>query len=138
MKVMVFVKASSDSDAGKMPSPEVFRAMGAFNQQLADAGVMLLGEGLTPTSRGKRVRCAGSERTIIDGPFAETKELVAGFWMWNVASMDEAIDWIKKSPFQEGEIELRPVFGPEDFAGSVPADVIEQGAKLRAKIEGKG
>jgi hypothetical protein len=131
MKVMVFVKANKDSEAGVMPSEEVFREMGKFNEELVKAGVMLAGEGLQPSSKGKRVRCAGKQRTVIDGPFAETKELVAGFWMWQVKSIDEAVEWIRRSPFQEGEIEIRPIFGPEDFAGAVPPDVAAQEARLR-------
>jgi hypothetical protein len=137
MKVMVFVKASSDSEAGKMPGPEVFREMGRFNEELVKAGVMLAGEGLHPSSRAKRVRCVGKQRTVIDGPFSETKELVAGFWMWQVKSMDEAVEWIRRSPFQEGEIEIRPVLGPEDFGDALPPDVAAQEARLRAAAEKK-
>ena len=137
MKVMVFIKANSDSEAGKLPPAEVFREMGRFNEELVKAGVMLAGEGLTPSVRGKRVRCEGKKRTVIDGPFTETKELVAGFWMWQVKSMDEAVEWIRRSPFQEGEIELRPVAGLEDFGDALPADVVEQEARLRAQTEGK-
>ena len=133
MKVMVFVKATPESEAGQMPSPEVFRAMGEFNEQLVKAGVMLAGEGLHPSVKGKRIRCRGKERTVIDGPFAETKELVAGFWMWQVKSMDEAVEWIRRSPFQDGEIELRPVFGPEDFGDALPADVAAKERELRAR-----
>ena len=135
MKVMVFVKANPDSEAGKMPGPELFREMAAFNEQLVNAGVMLAGEGLHPSSKGKRVRCEGSKRTVIDGPFAETKELVSGFWMWQVKSMDEAVEWIRRSPFQEGEIELRPVFGPEDFGDALPADVKAKEAELAQRLE---
>jgi hypothetical protein len=133
MKVMVFVKASSDSEAGKMPSAEVFRAMGHFNEELVKAGVMLAGEGLQPSSKGKRVRCVGKERTVLDGPFSETKELVAGFWIWQVRSMEEAVEWARRGPFQEGVIELRPIFGPEDFGDALPADVAVQEARLRAE-----
>jgi len=134
MKVMVFVKANSDSEAGKMPSPEAFRAMGHFNEELVKAGVMLAGEGLQASSKGKRVRCIGKERTVVDGPFSETKELVAGFWIWQVKSIDEAVEWVRRSPFQEGEeIELRPIFGPEDFGDALPADVAAQEARLRAE-----
>ena len=135
MKVMVFVKANADSEAGKMPSPELFREMAAFNEQLVNAGVMLAGEGLHPSSKGKRVRCEGSKRTVIDGPFAETKELVSGFWMWQVKSMDEAVEWIRRSPFQEGEIELRPVFGPEDFGDALPEDVRAKEAELEQRLK---
>jgi hypothetical protein len=133
MKVMVFVKANSDSEAGKMPSAEEFRAMGHFNEELVKAGVMLAGEGLQPSSKGKRVRCAGKERTVVDGPFTETKELVAGFWIWQVKSIEEAVEWVRRSPFQEGVIELRPIFGPEDFGDALPADVAAQEARLRAE-----
>jgi hypothetical protein len=137
MKVMVFVKASSDSEAGKLPSGEEFREMGRFNEQLVKAGVMLAGEGLQPSSKGKRVRCVGKERTVVDGPFTETKELVAGFWIWQVKSIDEAVEWVRRSPFQEGEIEIRPIFGPEDFGDAMPADVVAQEARLRAEGERK-
>jgi hypothetical protein len=133
MRVAVFVKANADSEAGKMPSAELFRAMTDFNEELVKAGVMTMGEGLTPSARGKRVRFDTKRRaTVFDGPFAETKELVAGFWIWEVASMDEALDWIKRAPFEDGEVELRPIFGPEDFAGAVPPDVIERETQLRA------
>ena len=137
MKVMVFVKANKDSEAGIMPSEEVFRAMGKFNEELVKAGVMLAGEGLHPSSKGKRVRCEGKKRAVIDGPFAETKELVAGFWMWQVKSMDEAVEWIRRSPFEEGEIEIRPVMSAEDFGEALPADVAAQEEKLRAQTQRK-
>jgi hypothetical protein len=133
MKVMIFVKANKDSEAGVMPSAEVLRAMTDFNEQLVKAGVMLAGEGLHPSSKAKRVRCVGKQRTVIDGPFAEAKELVAGFWMWQVKSIDEAVEWIRRSPFQEGEIEIRPVFEAEDFANVIPPDVAEREKELRAK-----
>jgi hypothetical protein len=136
MKVIVFVKANQDSEAGKMPDPEIFREMGRFNEQLVKAGVMLAGEGLAPSSKGKRVRFTGKQRAVIDGPFAETKELVAGFWIWQVKSMDEAIEWIRRSPFQEGEVELRPIMSPEDFGDALPADVKEQEARLRKATGG--
>ncbi|HEY2364978.1 MAG TPA: YciI family protein [Polyangiaceae bacterium] len=135
MKVIVFVKANQDSEAGKMPDPEIFREMGRFNEQLVKAGVMLAGEGLAPSSKGKRVRFTGKQRAVVDGPFAETKELVAGFWIWQVKSMDEAIEWIRRSPFQEGEVELRPIMSMEDF-GDLPADVKEQDARLRKATGG--
>ena len=137
MKVMVLVKANPDSEAGKLPSEQVFREMGAFNEQLVKAGVLLAAEGLHPSSKGKRVRCEGKARTVIDGPFAETKELIAGFWIWQVRSMDEAVEWIRRSPFQEGEIELRPVFAPEDFGDAVPKDVAEKERALRERTERK-
>jgi len=134
MKVIVLVKANADSEAGNMPDPEVFREMGKFNEQLVKAGVMLAGEGLAPSSKGKRVRCTGKQRAIIDGPFPETKELVAGFWIWQVKSMDEAVEWMRRSPFQEGEIEIRPIMSAEDFGDQLPADVKEQEARLRKQL----
>jgi hypothetical protein len=119
MKVMVFGKANRDSEAGVMPTPEAFREMEAFNEQLVRAGVLLAGEGLHPSRRGKRVRCLGKERTVIDGPFTETKELVAGFMIWQVKSIGEAVEWVRRSPVYEGEVELRPIMSPEDFGGDV-------------------
>ncbi len=136
MKVIVFVKASHESESGKLPDAELFREMGKFNEQLVKAGVMLAGEGLTPSSKGKRVQFTGKQRAVIDGPFAETKELVAGFWIWQVKSMDEAIEWIRRSPFQDGEVELRPVMSAEDFGDAMPADVKEQEARLRKATGG--
>ena len=135
MKVIVFVKASAESETGKMPDPELFREMGRYNEQLVKAGVMLAGEGLTASSKGKRVRFSGKQRAVIDGPFPETKELVAGLWLWQVKSMDEAIEWIRRSPFQDGEVELRPIMSAEDF-GDLPADVKEQEARLRKATGG--
>jgi hypothetical protein len=137
MKVMVLVKANPDSEAGKMPGEEVFREMNAFNEQLVKAGVLLAAEGLHPSSKGKRVRCEGKARTVIDGPFAETKELIAGFWIWQVRSLDEAVEWVRRSPFQEGEIELRPVFSPEDFGDAVPKDVADKERELRERVQRK-
>jgi hypothetical protein len=135
MRVMVLVKASAESEAGVMPGQDLLAAMGAFNEELVKAGVMLAGEGLHPTSRAKRVRFAGADRTVIDGPFAETKELVAGFWLWQVTSMDEAIAWLKKAPFDGGtEIEVRPVFEPEDFGEALTPDLREQEDRLRAEV----
>jgi hypothetical protein len=119
MKVMVFVKATRDSEAGVMPSRELLTAMGEFNNQLIKAGIMLAAEGLKPTSQGKRVRFSGKSRAVIDGPFAETKELVAGFWLWQVRSIEEAVEWVKRCPNPmptDSEIEIRPVFGLEEFA----------------------
>src|ERR687886_266043 len=113
MRVMVLVKASKDSEAGVMPSTELLEAMGKFNEELVKAGVMLAGEGLHPSSKGKRVRFSGDKRTVIDGPFSETKELVAGFWLWQCKSKEEAIEWLKRAPFQEGEVEIRQVFETE-------------------------
>jgi hypothetical protein len=118
MRVMVMVKATSESEAGKMPSTELLTAMGNFNEELVKAGVMLAGEGLHPSARGKRVRFSGSQRTVIDGPFAETKELVAGFWLWEVKSMEEAVEWVRRCPNPmegESEIEIRRVYEAADF-----------------------
>ena len=115
MRVMVLVKASPESEAGEMPSEEVLSQMTDFNEELVKAGVMLAGEGLHPSSKGARVAFSGTERKVIDGPFAETKELVAGYWVWQVKSLDEAVEWLKRAPFQEGEVEIRPVFEADDF-----------------------
>jgi hypothetical protein len=123
MKVMVIVKASKNSEAGMMPSQQMIAEMGKFNEELAKAGVLLAAEGLQPSSRGKRVRFAGATRTVIDGPFAETKELIAGFWIWQVKSMEEALRWMQRCPnphLDDGEIEIRPLFAPEDFASCDP------------------
>ena len=120
MKVMVLVKATPSSEEGQLPSAELLTAMGAFNQQLAEAGILLAGEGLTPSSRGVRVRFSGKDRTVIDGPFAETKELVAGYWLWEVDSLEQAIEWVKRCPNpmpEESEIEVRPLYQLEDFEG---------------------
>jgi hypothetical protein len=138
MRVMVLVKANEDSEAGVLPSQEILTAMGKFNEELVKAGVMLAGEGLHPSSKGKRVRFSGGKRTVIDGPFAETKELIAGFWLWQVKSMDEAIEWLKRAPFDGGtEIELRPVFEPEDFGPAVTPELREQEERLRAQAAAK-
>lgn len=118
MKVMVIVKASKGSEAGEMPSTELLAAMGNYNEELVKAGIMLAGEGLHPTSKGKRVRFSGKDRTVIDGPFAQTKELIAGFWLWKVRDMDEAVAWLKRCPNpndEESEVEIRPVFEADDF-----------------------
>ena len=119
MKVMVLVKATADSEAGVMPTPQLLADMGRFNETLIKAGVMLAGEGLKPSRLGKRVRFAGKSRIVTDGPFAETKELVAGYWLWEVKSIEEAVEWVKKCPnpmLTDSDIEIRPVFAPEDFA----------------------
>lgn len=134
MRVMILVKANADSEAGKMPDPEEFREMTKFNEELVRAGVMLAGEGLHPSSRAKRVRCTGKERKLIDGPFTETKELVAGFWLWQVKSMDEAVEWVRRSPFREGELEIRPVFETEDFGEALPPDVAQRENELRELV----
>jgi hypothetical protein len=137
MRVMVLVKADKDSEAGVMPSEQLLRDMGNFNEELVKAGVMLAGEGLHPTSKAKRVRFSGDKKTVIDGPFAETKELIAGFWIWKVNSMDEAIEWIKRAPFEETEIELRPVFEAEDFGAEFTPELREQEDRLRAEMAAK-
>ena len=136
MRVMVIVKASKESEAGQMPDEKMLTDMGKYNEQLVNAGIMQAGEGLHPTSKGKRVRFSGSNRTVIDGPFAETKELIAGFWLWKVKSMDEAIEWLKKAPFDGGtEIELRQIFESEDFGKEFTPELREQEERLRAKAE---
>jgi hypothetical protein len=135
MKVMVLVKASEQSEAGVMPSQEELTEMGKFNEQLVNAGVMLAGEGLHPTSKGVRVEFP--ERKVVDGPFTETKELLAGYWLLQVRSMDEAIEWIKRAPFQEGDVEIRPVFEADDFGEEFTPELREQEERLRAQVEGK-
>lgn len=134
MKVMVIVKANPDSEAGVMPSEEILREMGTYNDALIKAGVMLAGEGLHPSGRGKRVRFDGGERAVIDGPFAETKELIAGFWLWQVRSMDEAVAWLRRAPFREGEVELRPIFELEDFGESMTPELREQEDRQREAL----
>jgi len=137
MRVMVLVKATAESEAGIMPSEELFAEMGKFNEELVKAGILLAGEGLHPSSKGVRVRFSGSERTVIDGPFAETKELVAGFWLWQVRSMDEAIEWVKRCPNPmnvDSEIEIRPVFEADDFGEALTPELREQEDRLRAQI----
>ena len=135
---MVIVKASKESEAGALPSTDLLAAMGKYNEELAKAGVMMAGEGLHATSKGKRVRFNGRERTVIDGPFAETKELIAGFWLWKVKSMDEAVEWLKRAPFDGGtEIELRQVAELEDFGAEFTPELREQEERLRAEIESK-
>ena len=138
MRVMVLVKASPESEAGEMPSEELLTQMGAYNEELVKAGVMLAGEGLHSTSKGVRVRFDGQERTLTDGPFAEAKELLAGFWMWKVDSMEDAITWLKKAPFDGGtEIEIRPVFEMEDFGDAMTPELREQEDRLRETVEGQ-
>ncbi len=133
MRVMVLVKATKESEAGVLPDQKILTEMGKFNEQLVKAGVMLEGEGLHPSSKGVRVRFSGAKRTVIDGPFTEAKELIAGYWVWQVKSMDEAIEWIKRSPFQDGEIEIRRVFEAEDFGPEFTPELREQEARLRAQ-----
>ena len=138
MRVMVIVKATQASEAGVMPSQELLTEMGKFNEELVKAGVMLAGEGLHPSSKGKRVRFSGGSRTVIDGTFAETKELIAGFWLWQVKSMDEAVEWLKRAPFDGGtEIEIRPVFEPDDFGPALTPELREQEERLRAQAAKK-
>ena len=139
MRVMVMVKATKDSEAGKMPSEQLLTEMGKFNEELVKAGIMLAGDGLKPSSMGKRVRFSGGKKTVTDGPFAETKELIAGFWIWQVKSMDEAIAWIRRCPDpmpgEESEIEIRPVFEAEDFGKEYTPELQAQEQRLRDEIK---
>ena len=138
MRVMVIVKANKESEAGQMPDEKILTDMGKYNEELVKAGIMKAGEGLQPSSKGKRVRFSGSERTVIDGPFTETKELIAGYWVWQVKSMDEALNWLKRAPFGGGtEIEVRPIFEMEDFGKELTPEAREREARLRAEIESK-
>jgi hypothetical protein len=138
MRVMVIVKATRESEAGQMPSEKLLRDMGNFNEELVKAGVMLAADGLHPSSKGKRVRFSGTNRTVIDGPFAETKELIAGYWVWQVKSIEEAVEWLKRAPFDEGaEVEIRPVFEAEDFGKEFTPELRAQEERLRAQIERK-
>jgi hypothetical protein len=131
MRFMVIVKADKNSEAGVLPTRELLAEMGKFNEELAKAGVMLAGEGLQPSSKGARVRFQGTKRSVIDGPFAETKELVAGFWLWQVRSKEEAIEWLKRAPFREGELEIRQVFEAEDFGAEFTPELREQEERVR-------
>jgi hypothetical protein len=139
MRVMVIVKATKDSEAGALPSEKLLTEMGKYNEELVKAGVMLAGEGLHPSSRGKRVNFSGSKRSVVDGPFAETKELIAGFWLWQVKSMDEAIEWVRRCPDpmpgEEATIEIRPVFEAEDFGKEYTPELRAQEDRLRAEVE---
>ena len=136
MRFMVIVKASRESEAGIMPSTELLAKMGQFNEELVKAGVMQAGEGLQPSSKGVRVRFDGAKRTVIDGPFAETKELIAGFWLWKCASRAEAIDWLKRAPFDGGtEVELRQIFEAEDFGAEFTPELREQEERIRAQTQ---
>ena len=138
MRVMVLVKADKNSEAGVMPTEKLLSDMTKFNEELVKAGVMLAGEGLHPSSKGVRVRFDGKNRTVIDGPFAETKELVAGFWIWQVKSLDEAIEWLKRAPFDGGtEIEIRSIFEADDFGAELTPELREKEAQLRAEIESR-
>lgn len=139
MRVMVMVKATEDSEAGVVPSPEAFEAMGRFNTELVNAGVMLAGDGLTASSKGKRIAFDGASRTVIDGPFAETRELVAGFWLWEVKDMDEAVAWVKRCPNPmpgPSEIEIRPLFDMAEFAESLTPEFKERRERLRERLSG--
>jgi hypothetical protein len=140
MRVMVIVKASKESEAGVMPSQKLLAEMGKFNEELVKAGIMLEGEGLHPSSKGKRVKFSGGKRIVTDGPFAETKELVAGYWLWRVKSMDEAVEWLKRAPFEaDEEVEIRPVFEAEDFGEEFTPELREQEERVReqaAKLKG--
>ncbi len=136
MRVIVIVKASKESEAGQMPSEKLLTDMGRFNEELANAGVMLAGEGLHPSSKGKRVRFSGAKRTVIDGPFAETKELIAGYWLWKVKSMDEAVDWLKRAPFDgDTEVDIRPIFEADDFGKELTPELRAQEDRIREQIE---
>jgi hypothetical protein len=138
MRFMVIVKASKESEADVLPDEKLLAEMGKYNEELVKAGVMLAGEGLQSSSKGARVRFDGSKRTVIDGPFSETKELVAGFWLWQVKSKQEAIEWLKRAPFQEGEVELRQVFESEDFASSDPTgELMKKEDELRKTLESR-
>ena len=138
MRVMVLVPADANSEAGVMPATDLLEKMGRFNEELVKAGVMLAGEGLHPTSKAVRVQFDNGKRTVIDGPFTESKELIAGYWLWQVRSLDEAIEWIKRAPFDGGtRIELRPVFEMEDFGDAMTPELREQEEQLRAKVEAR-
>jgi len=140
MRVMVMVKATKDSEAGVLPSTELIAAMGKFNEQLVKAGIMLAGDGLQPTSKGKRVRFAGDKRSVIDGPFAETKELIAGYWIWQVRSMEEAVEWLKRCPnphCEDSEVEVRPVYEMADFGENLTPELKEMDQRMRQQMAEK-
>jgi hypothetical protein len=137
MRFMIIVKASKDSEAGKLPPTQLFEAMGKFNEELVKAGVMLAGEGLQPSSKGARIQYSGSKRTVTDGPFTESKELVAGFWLWQVKSKEEAIEWAKRIPFQQGEVEIRQVSEAEDFGDALTPELRKQEEHLRKRMSAK-
>src|SRR5437667_10092245 len=137
MRFMVIVKADKKSEAGVMPSKQLLTDMGKFNEELANTGVMLAGEGLHPSSKGARVKFSNGQKSVIDGPFAETKELVAGFWLWKCKSLDEAIEWLKRPPFEGTEAEIRQVFEAEDFGAEFTPELREQEARIREQIEAK-
>ncbi|MBK8185125.1 MAG: YciI family protein [Candidatus Competibacteraceae bacterium] len=134
MRVMVIVKATKESEAGILPSEQILTEMGSYNEELSKAGKLLAGEGLQASSKGVRVKFSGAnQRTVIDGPFAETKELIAGFWLWHCQSLAEAIEWAKRAPFQEGEVEIRPLFETEDFGEALTAELLAREERLRAQ-----
>ncbi len=138
MRVMVIIKANKDSEAGIMPSEQLLRDMGNYNEELVKAGIMLAGDGLHPSAKGKRVRFEGSKRSVIDGPFSETKELIAGFWLWQVRSMEEAVEWLKRCPNPMGEtadVEIRPIFDASDFGAEFTPELRQQEDRLRTQIE---
>jgi hypothetical protein len=133
MRVMVIVKASKNSEAGMLPNTQLLADMGKFNEELAKAGIMLAADGLQASSKGKRIRFSGKQRSVIDGPFAETKELIAGYWIWQVKSMDEAVEWLKRAPFQDDEVEIRQVFEAADFGDNLTPELKERGEQTRAQ-----
>jgi hypothetical protein len=135
MRFMMIVKASPESEVGEMPGPEVFEEMAKYNQQLVDAGLMLAAEGLHPSSKGARIRYEGKKRTVTDGPFAETKELIAGFWLLDIPSWEEALEWARKVPFEDGEVELRQIAEWQDFGDALPQEVREQEERQRAEVQ---
>ena len=137
MRFMVLVKANKDSEAGVLPDRKILTEMGAFNEELVRAGVMLAAEGLQASSKGARVRFSGGKKTVIDGPFTETKELVAGFWLWQVKSKEEAIEWLKRAPFEDTEVEIRQVFEADDFGPAFTPELREQEERLRAQVASK-
>ncbi len=137
MRVMVIVKADEKSEAGVMPSQKLLTDMGKFNEDLVKAGVMLAGDGLHPTSKGKRVRFSGQQRTVIDGPFTETKELIAGYWLWQVKSIEEAAEWLKRAPFEGTDVEIRPVFEAADFGAELTPELRDRDESLRTQIANK-
>jgi hypothetical protein len=137
MRVMVIVKAGKDTEAGVLPSKEELTEMGKYNEELVKAGIMLAGEGLHASSKGKRVRFSGNKKTVIDGPFSETKELIAGFWLWQVRSIDEAVEWLKRAPFREGEVEIRQVFEDDDFGEEFTPELREQEHRIRQQLASK-
>ena len=135
MRFMILVKADKNSEAGVLPDTKLLTEMGKYNEELVKAGVLLAGEGLHPSSKGARVKFSGGQRTVIDGPFAETKELIAGFWLWQIKSKEEAIEWLKRAPFDETEVEIRQVFEAEDFGPALTPELREQEERLRAQAE---